>query len=136
MQWRRHRSRINWQQLRVLRSPFRRQSVQRTSCVVFLIGDHPPNANDQLIEALGCRPEIADAYHRIVEVGVENRRQHAALRRSPRIPEGQIHLEHMRVALQNLTRSRDIESAQVVREPIDFRRNSRLARDLNQRPAL
>ena len=89
-----------------------------------------------MIETLGCGPEISDAYHGIVEVGMKNRRQHAALWRTPGITEGQIHLKHVRVALQNLSRAGNIEPAQVVSKTINLRWNSGLACDLNQRPIL
>ena len=67
---------------------------------------------------------------------MKNRRQHAALRRTPGIAERQIDLKHVGVALQNLSRPGDIKPAQVVGEAIDLRRNSGLAGDLNQRPIL
>src|SRR5208337_5412592 len=118
----------------ILRGPFGGQTVERALGVEFLIGDHAADADDEVVEAFGSRPEVADADHRVVKVGMEDRSEHAALRSAPRIAEGKIDFEDMNGALEDVAVGSDIQTAQVVSEAVNFRRHARGAGDLNQRP--
>ena len=94
----------------MLRGPLGGQAVQRATRVVFLISDHSAYPNDKIIESLGRRPKIADAHNRIIEVGMKDRGQHAALRGTARIIQRQVHFQHVRVPLQDFPRRVHIQS--------------------------
>ena len=76
----------------MFRGPFCGEAVQRALGVVLLIGDHPSDTNDKIVETFGCRPKIADTHRGIIEIRVKDRRQHPTLRRAPRIIERQVDL--------------------------------------------
>src|SRR5437762_2936289 len=64
--------RVDRQKVRILCRPFSGKSVEWTFSVVFLVRDHAPDADDQIIEPLRRRPEISDTDHRVVKVGVKD----------------------------------------------------------------
>ena len=43
---------IYGKQGRMLGGPLRSETIERTLCVVFLISDHPADANDEVVETL------------------------------------------------------------------------------------
>src|SRR6266849_2133578 len=104
-------ARVYRKQLAILCGPFRRQTVERALGVVFLVGDHPANADDEVVKPFRCRPEITDANRTLVKVRMKDRREHAALRRAPGISQGKIDLEQMIIALKNRTVRRNIQPA-------------------------
>src|SRR5581483_1326052 len=134
--WRRNIPLIYWQQFWMLRGPFCRESIQRALRVVFLVCDHPANPNNQIIQTLGCRPEITDTYASAVEIWMEYRPKHSALRSAAGISKREIDLHDVGVALQDVTSQCDIKSFNVVRKPISFRWHSSRAADLDERPIL
>jgi hypothetical protein len=71
----------------MLFGPLGCQAVQRTFCIVFLVGDHAADANDKVVESLRGCPKVPDTHGGFVKIGMENWRQHAALRRAARIAE-------------------------------------------------
>lgn len=71
-------ARVDGQQACILFDPLGGQAVERTFDVEFLIADHAADAHDEVIETFGRSPKIADANLRIVEIRVEDRREHAA----------------------------------------------------------
>ena len=99
---RRHEPSVDGQEMRILRCPLCSQSVERALRVVFLIGDHPPNSDDQVIKSLGGGPKVTDTYHRIVEIGMEDWREHPALWRTSWIAKRQVHLKDMGIPFKNL----------------------------------
>src|SRR5579859_398336 len=127
--------RIHRKQFRILLGPLCRQSIQRALGVVLLIRNHPPDSNDQVVQTLRSSPEIADAHRRIIEIGVEYRREHPALRRPPRVTQRKIHFQKVNVALLNVSGRRNKQSLDVVFEPVHFRRHSRCSGNFDQRPA-
>ena len=73
-------------------------------------------------------PEIADAGVGFIEIGVEERSEHAALRGAARIAEGKIHFEDVNVAFENFAGVRYVEAFDVVGEAVNFRRRFRRCR--------
>src|SRR5262249_58848021 len=43
----------------VFSGPFIGESIQRAFRVEFLVGDHPSYANNEIVQAFGCGPEIS-----------------------------------------------------------------------------
>jgi hypothetical protein len=73
-------SRIDREQGAVLGGPLSCKSVQRALCVVFLVRDHSADAHDEVIQRHSGGPEITNADAALIEVGMEYRREHPALR--------------------------------------------------------
>src|SRR5258708_4203050 len=97
--------------MRILCSPSRGNSIQWTLGVVFLVGDHASDANDEVVQPLGRRPEVSDTDRTIVKIWMKHRRQHAALRSAPWIAQSEVHFQQMLVALQDCAIGSYIEPA-------------------------
>ena len=117
--------------MRILCGPARGNPIQWTLGVVFLIGDHASDANDEIVEALGCGPEIPNTDRAIVKIRMKYRCQHAALRRAPGIAQSKVYFQQMFVALQYRAIGSHIEPPQVEVETIDLRRHTSGSGNLN-----
>lgn len=118
----------------VLRCPLGGEAVEWTFCVVLLVSDHAADADDEIVETFGSGPEVADADAGVVEVGMEDGREHAALRRAAWIAERKIDFELVDIALEDFTVGRYEETLDVVGDAIDLRRHPRSAGEHDDRP--
>jgi hypothetical protein len=132
--WRGDVSRVNREKIEMLRGPLGGEAIEGAFGVVLLIGDHAADAHDEVIETFGSGPEIADANTGIVEIGMKDRSEHAALRGAARIAERKIDLELMDIALENFSGGRDEKTFDVVGDAVSLRRHARGAGELDERP--
>src|SRR5262249_2567378 len=98
-------------------------------------GDHAADSDNEIVQSFGSRPEIPDTNGGVVEIGVEDGCQHAALRCASWIAEGKIHFQMMYRTFLDLAVRSDEQSLDVVDKTVDFRRHAGSASDLDQRPA-
>ena len=126
---------VNRKQVRMLFGPFRGEAVQRAFGVVFLVGDHAADSNDQIIEPFRGSPEIADANRGVVEIRMEYRRQHAALRRAAGIAQREIYFQMMDWTFLDFAISCYVQTFDVINETVGFGRHSCRSGNLNERPA-
>jgi hypothetical protein len=120
--------------MKILFDPFGGKAIEGAFDVVLLVANHAADAGDQVIQAFGSRPEIADTNLRVVEIRMEQRSEHTALRRATGVTQRKVHFEDVYIALQNFAAGRNLESANVIRKAVDFRRYSRGTGDLDERP--
>ncbi len=90
-----HAHRVQRQLVDVLVNPPRRLAVERALGVVALIGDHLADPRHDRPQGLAGAPVVADADRMGGDVGVEDRREHPALRRHPRVTQRQRDLDHV-----------------------------------------
>src|SRR5215467_2470599 len=128
--------RVYREKMRMLFGPFGGKPVERALGVVLLVGNHSADPDDQVVQAFRSGPEIADTDRGIVEVGMEDRRQHAALRRPPRIAKRKVYFQVVYRAFLNFAVRSYEQTLDVVDETVDLRRHTGRAGDLDERPAL
>src|SRR5262249_8806320 len=130
-EWRRDRPRVDRQQVGVLRRPLRRQPIERALRVVFLVSDHPPSTNNEIVQSFRSSPKIPNTNHGIIEIWVKNGGKHSTLRRPPWVSQCQVHLENMRISLEDFSRSSHMQPLDVVCEAVNLGGHSGLSRDLD-----
>jgi len=123
--------RIQRQEMLVLVRPTRGLAVQRALGIVALKGDYLPDPNDQVGERLSGCPVVADTDGVRGDVGVEDRRQHPALRCLARVAAGEEHLHKMLVLFHNLAIRARFEAAKAILDVVLLWRTTQDALDVD-----
>lgn len=120
----------------MLGGPARGKPVERAFHIVFLIRDHAPDADDEIVEAFGSGPKIADADGGVVKIRMKERGENPALRRAARIAKREVHFDEMLFALHDIAARSNSETLHGKGEAIVLRRLPLLGCQTNDGPSV